>query len=360
MLNKGSGMLTHGASSPCISVILPVYNGEKYLVEAIKSILAQTFRDYELIIINDGSTDGSLDILQVYEKLDTRIRLISRENRNLATTLNESIDLARGKWIARMDQDDIALPHRFERQLQWLEHTQADICGSWVRRFGTSDKRVVRLHQSDEAIKIQMLFANPFAHPSVMMRTELAKQLRYDKLWEQAEDYDLWERAAEAGWKMTNVPEVLLLYRLHGTQISTATERMHQLRQKIRRRYWLSVIQSMQLDSACIDEVLAVEEPNSSIQNMDIVEKALTELLLQTDGEARDVMFSHAMRLYLRLAADCPDITLRWRRLNQKVGTYSTFHSLVELWFFHHMKIRPESRGFEFVKKVYIFLKQRT
>ena len=83
--------------------------------------MAQTFADFELIIIDDGSTDGSLRILQEYQKRDARIRLISRENRNLAATLNESVEIARGKWVARMDQDDIALPQRFERQLKWLE-----------------------------------------------------------------------------------------------------------------------------------------------------------------------------------------------------------------------------------------------
>src|SRR6185369_4386478 len=124
---------------PLISVVLPVYNGEKYLAEAIDSILGQTLTDFELIIIDDGSTDNSLAILKQYKQRDNRIRLIARENRNLATTLNDLIDLAQGEWVARMDQDDIALPHRFEKQLQWLEQTGADICGSSIRFFGTSD-----------------------------------------------------------------------------------------------------------------------------------------------------------------------------------------------------------------------------
>ena len=131
-------------ATPLISVAMPVYNGERYLAKAIDSILAQTFADFELIIIDDGSTDNSLQVLHEYQKRDARIRLVARENRNLATTLNDLIDLARGKWIARMDQDDIALPHRFERQLQWLEETGADICGSWVKFFGTTDRRILK------------------------------------------------------------------------------------------------------------------------------------------------------------------------------------------------------------------------
>jgi glycosyltransferase involved in cell wall biosynthesis len=206
---------------PLISVVLPIYNGEKYLVEAIESVISQTFADFELIMIDDGSTDGSRKILQEYAAKDLRVKVVLRENRGLATTLNDSIDIAHGSWIARMDQDDIALPHRFQRQLEWLEKTGADISGSWVQRFGTADKRIVRLPRTDEEIKMELLFCSPFAHPTVMMRSSLARGLRYDKAWEMAEDYDFWERAAEAGWRMTNVPEVLLMYRVHAAQIST-------------------------------------------------------------------------------------------------------------------------------------------
>jgi len=345
---------------PLISVVLPVYNGESYLAEAIESILTQTFKDFELIMIDDGSTDGSLAILRSFEARDARIRLISRENRNLATTLNDSIDLVRGVWIARMDQDDIALPYRFEKQLQWLEQTNADICGSWVRRFGTSDKRLVRLYQNDEEIKMQMLFANPFAHPSVMMRSELAKQLRYDKEWEQAEDYDLWERAAEAGWKMTNVPEVLLLYRMHESQISTATKKMHQLRQQIRRRYWLSFFSTLQINSMYIDEVINLEESMVDSPNMDWVEIVLVELLQRTHGEAQGVVMSHAMRLYSIVAADCPDIVSRWVKLNKAIGKQTYYSDRIKLWILYILKIRPESKLFAVLKKLYISLVKST
>src|SRR6185369_10026020 len=273
------------AKAPLISVALPVYNGEKYLAEAIDSILAQTFTDFELLIIDDGSTDNSLAILKQYKQRDDRIRLIARENRNLATTLNDLIDLAQGEWVARMDQDDIALPHRFEKQLQWLEQTGADICGSSIRFFGTSDKRTVTHCQTDEAVKMELLFRSPFAHPTVMMKTVLVKKLRYDKAWEKAEDYDLWERAARAGWMMTNVPEVLLLYRLHPTQITTHTSNQNQIfSQKIRQRYWEFVFDSIQLNSKWIPEVMKIRDPSSPKPNMDYVNAAFCELLQRTHG----------------------------------------------------------------------------
>jgi glycosyltransferase involved in cell wall biosynthesis len=207
--------------SPSISVVLPVYNGEKYIAEALDSILSQTFTDFELIVINDGSRDDSLKILQEYQQKDSRIFVLSRENKGAVTSQNEGIALARGTWIARMDHDDIALPHRFERQLQQLEQTGADICGSWVQFFGTADKRILKHPETDEAIKVALLFGSAFAHPTVMMRTAFAKQLLYNTCFEKCDDYDLWERAARAGWVMTNVPEVLLRYRLHESQIST-------------------------------------------------------------------------------------------------------------------------------------------
>jgi len=346
---------TTNVTNPEISVVLPVYNGEKYLVEAIDSILAQTFTNFELIMIDDGSTDGSQQILREYKRRDSRVRVIVRENRGLATTLNDSIEMAGGAWIARMDQDDISLPHRFEKQLQWLEKTGADIAGSWAQRFGTSDKRTVRLRQTDEAIKMEMLFCSPFAHPSVMMRTALVKQLRYDKAWEKAEDYDLWERAAEASWRMTNVPEVLLLYRVHGSQISTTTSaRQQQLTLQIQRRYWQSVFEMMRLDPQLIDEVLNIRGAAAVISNMDAVDDALAGLLQYSHGEARDAILSHLTRLYFRVAADCPDIVSRWSKFFPGSGWRETVSTKVKLWLLREFRIRPNGRCFESLKKLYI------
>jgi len=342
---------------PLISVVLPVYNGEQYLAEAIDSILVQTFANFELIIIDDGSTDNSLAILKQYQNLDSRIRLIARENRNLATTLNDLIDLARGEWVARMDQDDIALPHRFERQLQCLEQTGADICGSWIKFFGTADKRIIKQPQTDQAIKMQLLFGAPFAHPTVMMKTDLVKQLRYDKAWEKAEDYDLWERAALAGWQMTNVQEVLLLYRHHATQISTNTSIQQQLlTQKIRRRYWEFVFDSMKLEKDWIDEVMKIREPSSPKPNMDDVDSAFTELLLRNHGEAQNIILAYVTRLYYLVAGDCPDVVARWSALNKKFGVGFALRIKLKLWLLRVLRIRSSSDSIHQLKKYYFCL----
>lgn len=341
-------------NAPTISVAMPVYNGEQYLAEALDSILTQTFRDFEFIIIDDGSTDKSLQLLREYQKRDSRIRLIARENRNLATTLNDIVDIARGKWIARMDQDDVALPVRFERQLEWLSKTDADICGSWVQLFGARDKRILKHPQTDEAIKMEMLFSTPLAHPTVMMATQLVKQLRYDKVWERCEDYDLWERASRAGWKMTNLPEVLLLYRQHNTQISSVTATQQQLlSQKIRRRYWEFVANSIELKTSYIDEVLKITEPNFRIPNMNDVDLAMYELLKRSQGEARETILFHVARLYYRVASDCPNVVARWSNLNKKFGVDFGIRIKIKLWLLRKFSIHPNSKLFKILKKLY-------
>jgi glycosyltransferase involved in cell wall biosynthesis len=342
-------------TTPLISVAMPVYNGEKYLAEAVDSILAQTFTDFELIIIDDGSTDNSLSVLQAYQKRDSRIRLISRENKNLVATLNEIIDLARGKWVARMDQDDIALPQRFERQLEWLYSTSADISGSWVQRFGTSDRRVVRLSQTDEAVKMEMLFCSPFVHPSVMMRTLLIKRLRYKSLWEKAEDYDLWERAAEAGWKMTNAPEVLLLYRVHKSQISTkVSAQQKNLTLQIQERYWRYFFNTIGLEQELPKELLKIRTPLALAPNMDSVDLVVSELLKHGNRESRSVVFSHVAHLYFRVAADCPDIVARWRKLFRIFGWRQNIPIEIKLWLLRILRINPDDRVFSLLRKIYI------
>lgn len=357
MIEAAMPRLIENSSKPLVSVVLPVYNGEEYLADAINSILVQTFSDFELIVIDDGSTDGSPKILKEYEHRDPRVLVVVRENRGLVTTLNDAIDIASGKWIARMDQDDIALPHRLERQLEWLGSTGADITGSWVRRFGSSDKRLVKLRQTDEAIKMEMLFCSPFAHPSVMMRTELVKHLRYNIACEKAEDYDLWERAAEEGWKMTNVQEVLLLYRVHATQISSkAAVVQQQVSLQIQRRYWEHIVNIKRLDLLEINEVLKIRESAKSLPNMDLVDAALTGLIQRCDGEAREAILNHITRLYYMAAADCPDIVKRWGKFFPDAGLRGTILIKVKLWLLNRFHIRLGSILFKRLKKLRLFI----
>lgn len=341
---------------PTISVVLPVYNGAKYLAEALDSILEQSYSDFELIVIDDGSTDESLSILEDYQRQDSRLRLISRENRDLATTLNESIDMARGEWVARMDQDDIALPHRLESQLLWLKKSGADIAGSWVKCFGSWDQRTTKAYRTDQAIKVDMLFKSPFVHPSVMMRTSLVRSLRYDRAAEKAEDYDLWVRAAQAGWIMTNVPEVLLLYRKHSTQISTmSSARQLRVAGEVQARYWASLRDTYQLEQRQVQEVLNLIG-SSRRPEMDIVDAVMERLLRANHGEARLAMLDNVSRFYLRVAGNVPDAGARWSRLQHAHGSGVTVLDRIKMWVATVVGIRYGGTLFDFVKKMHSYI----
>ncbi len=346
--------------SPTISVLLPIYNGEKYLVEAIDSILAQTFTDFELIVIDDGSTDGTLAILQHYQTLDSRIRLVSRENKGLVATLNEGVNLARGKWLARMDQDDIALPQRFERQLQWLAQTGADICGSWVQFFGASDQSILKHPQTDAAIKTELLFMSAFAHPSVIMKTALVKQLYYDSQFENAEDYDLWERVARAGWQMTNVPEVLLHYRQHASQISSRIAIQQQrLSQKIRQHAWQHLATRTPVQPAWIDEVLKIREPIFILPNMDKVDSAFSVLLQATEGEARSIALAYLTQSYLRAAGSDASVVFRWSRLHKQFGNGLALGDTLKFYFLTILRLKPNSFWVVYLRKIQSYRRRK-
>ncbi|WP_051372769.1 glycosyltransferase [Thermosynechococcus sp. NK55a] len=241
-------------TSPLVSVLMPVFNAERYVAEAIESILRQSFQDFEFIIIDDGSTDGSLDILKRYAARDPRIRLVSRENRGLVATLNEGIGLARGQWVARMDADDVALPERLALQVKHLEATKADFCGGAVACFG--DWRALwRYPLTHEACEVRLLFEVPFAHPTVMGRREAFDRLRYQPEFVLAQDYDLWQRAWAAGYRLVNVPEIVLRYRVHTAQTSSRkSEEQKDRADAVRIRHWRALLPD--LDDGEIDGIV--------------------------------------------------------------------------------------------------------
>jgi glycosyltransferase involved in cell wall biosynthesis len=213
--------------NPMISVVMSVYNAEKYLDEAIKSILSQTYRDFEFIIINDGSTDKSLEIIKKYQDQDERIVLISRENKGLIASLNEGIEKARGKYIARMDADDISLPTRFEEQVEFLDKNQdIGVCGTWVEVFGENRKPTIwKMPINEDELKVRLLFSVTFAHPSVMIRKELIgnHNLQYKKEYKHAEDYKFWVDFSKYT-KFANIPKMLFRYRYLETSVSRVAD----------------------------------------------------------------------------------------------------------------------------------------
>lgn len=202
---------------------MPVFNTERFLGEAIESILAQSFEEFELIAIDDGSGDGSAEILERYARADERLRVFRREHQRLPATLNFGCALAEGKYIARMDADDIALPRRFERQVEFLDrHPRVAIVGTQLERIREDGARIdvtnVPLEHAEIDANMQRFCC--MYHPTVMMRTEAVRALGgYREPFFAAEDHDLWLRAAER-YELANLPEILLRYRIHRQALS--------------------------------------------------------------------------------------------------------------------------------------------
>ena len=199
--------------APVVSVVMAVRNGEAYLRDAMDSILAQTLGDFEFIVVDDGSTDGTLSILEDYARLDFRVRVLSQAPQGLGPALNRAISVARGKYIARMDADDVALPERLSRQVAFLEaHPDVGLLGTAVCEVdpGGHPRAVFMMPEGDKQLRRALIRYNPFFHASVMIRRSVLDRVGlYTEEMHWAEDYDLWMRLARHT-RLANLQEVLL------------------------------------------------------------------------------------------------------------------------------------------------------
>jgi len=204
---------------------MPVYNGDNYLNEAIESILNQTFSDFELLIIDDCSTDQSINQVKSYN--DPRIKLfVNNKNMGQSKTLNEGLNLSKGRYIARMDQDDISMPERLERQSKFMkDNPNVDVVGTWLQLMGKYDE-ILELETKSEDIKMNLLTNENLAHPSVMIRKRVLEKYNfiYDTSYNVAQDYDLWVRMFDF-CSFANIPEALIKYRMHDNQNSNIMEK---------------------------------------------------------------------------------------------------------------------------------------
>ena len=199
-----------------ISIVMPVYNAEHFLKEAIGSILGQSFSDFEFIIVNDGSSDESGNIVKSFN--DKRIVYIGNTaNSGLAHSINTGVQAARGLYIARMDADDIALPHRLEEEAKYLDtHPAIGVVGSWMVFMNESGNlsHVLKRPATPLGVKWQSLFSTPLFHPAIMARSEILKQNPYDENLHNSEDYELWSRLLfKQGVQLANIEKPLLYYR---------------------------------------------------------------------------------------------------------------------------------------------------
>jgi len=207
---------------PRISVVMSAYNSEKYIKEAIDSILSQTYEDFEYIIINDGSTDKTEEIIQSYN--DDRIVYVNNEeNIGLTKSLNKGIKMAKGEYIARMDADDISLPHRFQKQVDFMDaNHDVGVVGSWMECFGDVN-RIVKIPTEHEDLFYSFLHTYPtIPHPTAFIRKAIlfGNNIFYDESVKYAQDFKLWNELKYVT-RLSNMPEVLLLYRVNSCSISS-------------------------------------------------------------------------------------------------------------------------------------------
>jgi glycosyltransferase involved in cell wall biosynthesis len=208
--------------SPQVSVVIPVYNREAYVGAAIESVLAQTFADFEVLVIDDGSTDRSRDVARSYR--DPRLRLLCNEcNQGLPRTRNTGIDAARGRYLAFLDSDDIALPTRLAKQVAFLDgHPDHAAVGAWVDWMDHTGRPLCRIKRRPLAaqdVAALRLFRQGIENTASMARTAILREYRHDERFEVSEDFELWARIA-AAHGIANLPEVLVRRRAHDQQTS--------------------------------------------------------------------------------------------------------------------------------------------
>ncbi|HEU5403456.1 MAG TPA: glycosyltransferase [Terriglobales bacterium] len=302
---------------PALSVMMPVYNGEAFLSEAIDSIVNQTFADFEFIIVDNGSTDKTPEILASYANRDSRIRVHHEEKRGVAHAINLAVSLAKGRYIARMDADDISLPTRFQQQFDFLEnHPEIGVLGGAMIMIGAEGQplRVFQMPRSDSEIRSTAFF---MVNPTVMMRKDAALAVASRQQLRGAIDYDFLLRALEQ-CQFANLDEPLLRYRIHGNEVSV-THTKNQVMSALAARAAASFRRlgrpdpldaASQIDLQTLDR-LGIDR--SEIQKALLAHHAFwIELLQKSDGEAalnytlqlaRDPSLDRPSRAYLFLVA---------------------------------------------------------
>ncbi len=213
-------------TAPVLSIIMPLYNSERFIGQAIQSLLTQSFKEFELIIIDDASSDGSLDIVKEFK--DGRIRiLINEKNQGISFTRNKGLNVARGRFIAPFDSDDVAMPDKFAKQVRFLgSHPGYGMIGSWAQLIdhdGNFLKKRWKLPAKPKAIPAILLFRNYFCHSSIIMRREAIPIGGYDDRLQIGEDYKMWIEIARK-WKVWNLSDYLLHYRVHPESMTGKNE----------------------------------------------------------------------------------------------------------------------------------------
>lgn len=283
-ISTSSDAMDEQVASISVSVLLPAFNAEKYLAEAVDSVLAQTHDNFELLLINDGSTDGTAEMIDAYAARDSRVRAIHHPNWGMGASLNHAIELAQHDWIARMDADDIMLPNRLDRQAQFIaDNPDVDVAATLVEmidaegnpRWKTSSELVDRttFHRHVRENRVLHIY-----HPSVLMRKSIVQAVGgYRQQFWSADDMDLWNRIAEGGGLILVQPEHLLQYRIHPDSASIADAR-----DQMAKRDWViacTMRRRQGLPEISFEEFLNSERSTSRVKRLVKTRQVMVETL---------------------------------------------------------------------------------
>lgn len=339
---------------PQVSVLIPVYNARPFLREALESLAEQTFRDFEVVAIDDGSTDGSREVLTEAAKTWGWLHVIRQENGGMANALNRGLDCCRGEFLARMDADDRSRRDRFVRQVAVLRaNPSIDAVGSAVRTFGDGATHKWCYPTTPEAVRARVFFASPFAHPALMFRRD-SLNFRSPLFREEitvCQDYDLW---SEYVWRAEtmNMESVLLEYRRHGAQLTTAgVARLRSERSEV----WRRLLPLLGLEMSGVMEeahrVLSVSESAATLGQLTVAASwadQLWEANSQKRRVVREVWAEEIRHCWTQAcfhaSAQCKGVwglyrKSRWRyRLDSHVGWRAILHLYLR-------RLRKERRG---------------
>ncbi len=261
-----------------VSVLMPVYNAADYVKEAIESILAQDYTHFELIIIDDGSTDNTAQIVGHYKKSDPRITFLHHsKNRGLVTILNEGLNIANGDYIARMDADDISLPNRLSRQVAFMEENpEIGVSSAWLKTFGKKNGIVWKNPTDDREIRAKSFCSNPIWHPLAIMRKSVvgAHHLRYHESYVRQEDYKMWIDFMKVS-QLANIPEILLHYRLHDQQATKQIPKKLKIRLELAEELAGRPLTQIETEQ---HQLLFTENPKCSWQQLETLETWIDQI----------------------------------------------------------------------------------
>jgi len=300
--------------SPIISVVMPAYNSEAYIGEAIESILNQTFEEFEFIIVDDGSDDGTADIIGRYARMDPRIRAFFVPHGGAGYAANVCISKTNARWLSRLDSDDVALPHRLETQLAWIQTNDLDICGSQAGLIGKASGENW-FPAEHEAIRNEFFFRLAILQGSVLLKTALLRDHNY-KESTYYDDYELWTRIVRK-YKFGNIPQILFQLRVHDNQSHIVNhQQVHKDFQRYRFRYFYEGYSNSSLTDYLALARVSDKQPMTSISELRRAGQWLADLADHPDPKLRQKMagrWEETCRRSQELGDECQAVLEEYR-----------------------------------------------